>query len=88
MNRPISSFKLAAFLIMAAALVGGYYLVDQKINNRSRASVNYENYQLNEEVPEINSAADLQVELQQLDAINVEQIDSTLNANDTDSSSL
>jgi hypothetical protein len=79
---------MAAFAFMIFTVVVALYLVNQKTNYLPQATTNYENYEVDEQVPDINAPEDLDAQLDKLDNIDVNQMNSGIINNDADSSGL
>lgn len=82
MKNQNSFLKLMPFIIIAIVIVGALYLINQGTNNFPKNTT--ETYQLNDQVSEIKTTQDLNTQLENLDKIDVDQINSAITNNETD----
>lgn len=72
---------MLSFIIIGLALVLAVYLVNRQINLSPKATVNYQNYQIDQVVNPVNSASDLDAMLNSLDSTDIDQNLSDLELN-------
>ncbi|MCL4384228.1 hypothetical protein M1116_02150 [Patescibacteria group bacterium] len=75
---------VAALAVVILSLVATLYLSDQRTTFSPQATPSYQNYDLNTNAPAINNPRDLGDQLTNLDNVDLNQIDQTLNDNSSD----
>lgn len=81
----MKSFKsLSLFLIICIAIVAGIYLVQKTTFFSPKATTSYTEYQVKTEVPVIETRADLDSQIYELNEIDLDQIDQAIQENETD----
>lgn len=83
-NKSKSKIQFVPILILAIGLVVILYLINIKTYITPKASPINQDYQIDMEVPPVNSNANLQDQLDYLDSMDIDQIDQDINRNYSD----
>lgn len=87
-SKNLINFTPLAIGIVVVVIALALYLVNRKINLVPKATTSLETYEVESQVTEINSTEDLDAQLEKLDKIDVDQINTDIINNETDSNNL
>ena len=79
---------LTLILFVVLALFAALYLSKQTTFFSPKATTSFQQYELDSEVPVVETASDLDQQIQSLEDIDLDQIDEAIRENELDSSNL
>lgn len=86
-NKSTSNQVVWPIVFMVISLAFALLVVKRKTNLLPKATTNYQNFQLNEQVSKVGSFDDLSDQKQQLDEINIDQMGAAIDDNVEDANS-
>jgi len=85
----MKNFKgITVVLLILVALFAALYLSKQTTFFSPKATTSYQEYEIPAEVPLVESASDLDQQIQSIDDIDLDQIDQAIRENESDSMGL